>query len=148
MTNNQKETRDFLNRNYLSFVEVKQLTERVEMLADRVNNCISSYRPREIQQDGGINNREAQLCILGDNITELQNRIEELNYKDKQTMMLINKCDDVIARTILICRYVNRLPWKEIQSELALSHTSVNRYHLKGLDLIHPYLPKSANNYF
>ena len=114
-------TREWLNRGFALSRRVAILTATRDTLA----NTISRYEKDEAKTDHTRNTTEDTFLRWSEAQREIE-RIElELRHVDNETKAVIDKLDDERERTVLICRYVYRLTWSEVQKATGYSQQHV-----------------------
>ena len=129
-------TREWLNRGFALSRRVAILTATRDTLA----NTISRYEKDEAKSDHTRNTTEDTFIRWSEAQREIE-RIElELRHVDNETKAVIDKLDDERERTVLICRYVYRLAWSEVQKATGYSQQHVFKLHADGVKSCGAYM--------
>lgn len=70
---------------------------------------------------------------VDDEIKKLKLKAEKLKA---EIFALIDQIEDEQCKNILIMRYLNRLSWEQIATEMYMSLSTVKRWHKTGLSLL------------
>ena len=142
---NQKQAfvQGYLNKYYPMYKEVEQLRQRIELLNDDLNKCVGNYEVSDYKSYPDPKaHREELLAKVGDMNTIFEKKVLDLKSMDEEILLVIDQLEDTPAKTVLIARYINRKPWKQIQKEVKYEKAQTHRYHLMGLDEAYPIIAK------
>lgn len=141
MTDEQMFAKDWLNRNYGDHMEIEALRNRLELLKNDIDRCTSVYGRADYQAYPDTKaNREELLAKAADMNNFFEKRIMQLKKEDEITLQVIQRLESGIYRTILISRYINRLPWNKIQKNIKFERSNTYKLHSEALAKIYPYI--------
>lgn len=129
-------TREWLNRGFA-------LSRRLVVLKaarDTLANTISRYETNESQSDHTRNSSEDTFIKWSEAQREIE-RIElELRNVDHETKGVIENLTNERERSVLICRYIYRLTWSEVQKATGYSEQHVFKLHADGVKSCGQYM--------
>ena len=129
-------TREWLNRGFTLSRRLAVLTATRDTLA----NTISRYETDGSQVDHSKNRSEDTFIRWSEAQREIE-RIElELRNVDQETKGVIDAISNENERTVLICRYIYRLSWSEVQKATQYSEQHVFKLHADGVKACGRYM--------
>lgn len=141
MTEREERAKDWLNRNYGYALELDAIQRRLDKMQSEIEKCVKPIRLREVQEQPTGNGTEEKLATWIDMSADLERKRYILLARDNETIKVIEKIESHILRTILIERYVNRRPWRQICALLNYEQSRMFDLHLQGLSAIIPFIP-------
>ena len=142
MTEREEKAKDWLNRNYGFALELDAIQRRLDRMQADIEKCVKPIRMREVQEAQGLGNgTEDRLADWIDMSAELERKRLLLLARDRETMTVIDKVESSILKTILVERYVNRLPWRKIETIMPYERSRLFDLHLQALAAIIPFIP-------
>lgn len=121
-------TMEWLNRGF-------QLSRRLEVKKasrDSLANIISRYEASETQSDHG-NTAEDTAIKWSECQREIERMELELRTIDIETNEVLGNLENKNEYTVLYCRYIKRLTWKEISEATNYSQQHVYKLHTDGV---------------
>ena len=145
MTEREERAKAWLNRNYGIALEIQAIQRRLERMNADLEKVTRPLKIKEvIEANNPGNAQEDRLADYIDMSDDLEQRLEELNSLDMDTLEVINRIEFPTLRSILIERYVNRLSWKQICEATHYERTWVWDLHRQALCAVMPYIPEEA----
>lgn len=124
------ELKQWLNRGYAIAKKLTILKAHMES----IGNVISNYEPREIEAMPNSNTSEANFIRW----SELKKQVDELNFQllkiDRETDKELRKLQNPNQYTVLYCRYIRRLSWRQISEVTRYSEQNTYKLHKDGVE--------------
>lgn len=140
MTEAAAAAKEWLERNHDIYAEINGMYMKLEEMRAAAARLVSVPQENKVQTQPDPHSIETR--ILG--LLEFEKRIDD-KYRlavasDEQTRKTILKLRSGKERVILLYRYYNRLPWKEIAENLKYSVPHCYELHASGLEHIAPLI--------
>lgn len=129
-------TREWLNRGFA-------LSRRVAILVatrDTLANTIGRYEKDEAKTDHTRNVSEDTFIRWSEAQREIERLELELRHVDAETKSVIENLGNENERNVLLCRYVFRLTWGEVQKATGYSEQHVFKLHADGVKSCGQYM--------
>lgn len=143
MTESEERAKEWLNRNFGFAMECEAIQARLDRMSSDIEKVSKPIREKEVQEQPSGNNQEDKMAVWLDMSAELERKRFLLLARDNETLKVIEKMDSHILKTILIERYVNRRPWKKIETLLPYERSRMFDLHLQALSAVIPFIPGS-----
>lgn len=144
MTEREELAKAWLNRNYGRSLEVAAFERRLERMASDLEKVCKPLRLKEVQEEVAGNSQEERMAEFIDLSAKLERKKLMLDQADKKTMHVIEHVEGAVLRSILIERYVNRLPWKKMTEVFRYEQSRLFDYHRQALAAVLPFIPEEA----
>lgn len=142
MTQNETDyAKDWLNR----MLDKARLIESLEGKRDEVIASLSGigkYDAEHIPSQTGENATESKNLIYSKLSAEIEKNILELMAEDNRTLDVILMVEDSRYKSILIDRYLLRMPWKNIARKQNYSLSWIYKLHDGAIEKVYPFIPK------
>ena len=129
-------TREWLNRGF-------SLSRRLEVLKatrDTLANVIARYETDGVKAERSRNRNEDIFIRWSEAQKEIERVELELRHVDAETKEVIGKVENENERAVLLCRYVYRLTWAEVQKATKYSEQHVFKLHSDGIKACGQYM--------
>ena len=140
MTDRQEAAHKWLNRNYVEWMEVQKLRQRLELSESLLSNGVSRMDRSEVQEDMSRNRQEDRQINASYLRDIVEKRFAALDEADATTIQIIAKLEDADERMILLSRYILRMTWNAIERDLHISTRNLYRKRDKALDHVAEYI--------
>ena len=142
LTQNESDyAKDWLNR----MIDKARLIESLEGKRDEVIASLSGigkYDAEHIPAQTGENATETKNLIYSKLSAEIEKTLTELIKEDARTLDAILMVEDSRYKSILIDRYLSRLPWKNIARKQNYSVSWIYKLHDNAIEKVYPFIPK------
>lgn len=143
MTDLQYYAKTWLNQVYI--VTRKELAAKEEIQAKILASITSGavdYSKDRIQNNNPQAQEERMISYsqATDDVEKVREKIAKLI---RVRLEVINMLPDSVMRTILIERYLNQKSWKRIEDSFSYSHAWTMKLHMKALEEISRFIPRS-----
>ena len=133
--------KDWLNR----MIDKARLIESLEAKRDEVIASLSGigkYDAEHIPAQTGENSTESKNLIYSKLSAEIEKNTLELMAEDARTLDAILMVEDSRFKSILIDRYLSRMPWMRIARKQNYSVSWIYKLHDKAVEKVFPFIPK------
>ena len=137
MTEEQRKASDWLNRAHNVDDAIKALERVQEKNRSIAERCTASFDEKGSTGTGKDNSQERILHQLCDDNAKIESRIRELIQIRVEVRNAIHSVESEKIEAVLNMRYLAYMRIDDIASDLGIDRKTVNRRHLKGLEIIH-----------
>lgn len=134
--------KQYLGQYYYAKMKKKQLEARLRTFRENMLGTKGmQYSPVPRSQTNSVGDGPATQVIRA---MEIEDRIESQKAEMVKTMLNVMKIMDFLPtdsteRSILECRHIDCLSWKQVCKEVHLSRSSANDYYDKGINKLLEY---------
>ena len=139
--NDSDYAKDWLNR----MIDKVRLIESLEVKREGVISSLSGigkYDAEHIPANTGENATESKYLIYSKLSAEIEKNTIELMAEDERTLDVILMVEDSRFKSILIDRYLSRMPWVKIARKQNYSVSWIYKLHDKAVEKVFPFIPK------
>lgn len=139
--NDSDYAKDWLNR----MIGKARLIESLEVKREEVISSLSGigkYDAEHIPAQTGENATETKNLIFSKLSAEIEKNTMELMAEDARTLDVILMLEDSRFKSILIDRYLSRMPWMKIAIKHSYSLSWIYKLHDKAVEKVFPFIPK------
>lgn len=137
MTDKQAAAKDWLNRNFNAYKEVRALKLKLREMRAGAGNLTSRAEEVKVQKQPNPKAYENEIISIIEFAKLIDEKEKRIFASDLETANTINKLEDVKEKTILIYRYLCFLPWEQIANRMNFSVNYCQELHMRALDHVY-----------
>ena len=140
MTDKQAAAKDWLNRNFNAYEEVRALKMKLREMRAGAGNLTSRAEEVKVQKQPNPKAIENEILAIVEFANIIQQKEKTIFASDLETARVINELSEVKEKTILIYRYLCFLPWEQIAKRMNFSVNYCQELHMRALDHIYEHI--------
>ena len=145
MEQQRNPTKEFLSR-YRHLVQRREsLLREIDMIRARATSTSIRFKDVNVKSSSKIHDQMAESAAqLADSTKALDALVKEIDTALSEILMAIQAVDDERQRTLLTLRYVEGLPWSQVQENMYYEKTQTMVIHGRALQKVKRWLEERS----